>query len=186
MSSASHLSSLSLAILGLVARSAKTGYDLRKLFSTTPMGHFSASPGAIYPALERLEKQGWIRGRIENKGSLRPRRQYCLSSKGRTELERHVRKPVTREDLVWHVDALMLRFTILGDVFGADATLPFLDSLIREANHHVRWLEEFTDGEGGESSLFGRLALDQGIGGYAALARWAAKAKREIENETKS
>jgi len=54
------LSTLSLAILGLIAQQPQSGYDLRKVFSTTPMGHFSSNPGAIYPALRRIEGNDWI------------------------------------------------------------------------------------------------------------------------------
>ena len=57
------LSTLSLAILGLIHQQPQTGYDIRKLFATTPLGHISNSPGAIYPALKRIEDAGWIRGR---------------------------------------------------------------------------------------------------------------------------
>ncbi|MHC4537428.1 MAG: PadR family transcriptional regulator, partial [Planctomycetota bacterium] len=54
------ISTLSLAVLGLIAQKPHSGYDLRKVFSTTPLGHFSSSPGAIYPALKRIEKSGWV------------------------------------------------------------------------------------------------------------------------------
>ena len=64
------LSTLSLAVLGLIQQEPRSGYDLRKIFSTTPMGHFSTSPGAIYPALKRIEKSGWIRGNIDNNKEL--------------------------------------------------------------------------------------------------------------------
>ena len=40
-----------------------SGYDLRKIFTTTAMGSFSDSPGAIYPALARLEANGLVRER---------------------------------------------------------------------------------------------------------------------------
>ena len=67
-------STLSLAILGLIAQAPCSGYDVRKVFATTPMGHFSASPGAIYPALKRLEKEGLIGGTVDRAQTLRPGR----------------------------------------------------------------------------------------------------------------
>ena len=48
------LSYLELAILGLARQKARSGYELRRVFATTPMGHFSDSPGAIYAAVRRL------------------------------------------------------------------------------------------------------------------------------------
>ncbi len=72
MNENNNISTLSLAVLGLIVQRPRSGYDLRKVFSTTPMGHFSSSPGAIYPALIRIEKNGWVRGSIDTKKALRP------------------------------------------------------------------------------------------------------------------
>jgi len=45
---------LGYALLGLLQQKAQSGYELRKVFAETAMGNYSSSPGAIYPALERL------------------------------------------------------------------------------------------------------------------------------------
>jgi len=55
---------LGYALLGLIHQKPSSGYDLRKTFAETAMGNYSDSPGAIYPALERLESQGLVRGVI--------------------------------------------------------------------------------------------------------------------------
>jgi len=55
-------SALAFALLGLIGQEPRSGYDLRKFFSSTPMISFSDSPGAIYPALRRLEQRGLVRG----------------------------------------------------------------------------------------------------------------------------
>ena len=41
-----------------------SGYDLRKVFEETALGNYSSSPGAIYPALSRLEQQGIPRNAV--------------------------------------------------------------------------------------------------------------------------
>ena len=76
------LSTLSLAILGLISQRPLTGYDLRKVFLTTPMGHFSSSPGAIYPALRRIEDAGWVRGRTGESKTRRERVVYEIAARG--------------------------------------------------------------------------------------------------------
>ena len=88
MKPAPEVSTLSLAVLGLISQQPLSGYDLRKVFSTTPMGHFSMSPGAIYPALRRMEASGWVKGSIDRKRKLRPRQLYSLTKKGRLVLAR--------------------------------------------------------------------------------------------------
>ena len=61
---------LGFALLGLIFEQPRSGYDLRKIFTTTAMGSFSDSPGAIYPALARLEANGLVRGTVEESASL--------------------------------------------------------------------------------------------------------------------
>ena len=53
--------SLGYALLGLLQGKPSSGYDLRKIFSSTSMRTYSDSPGSIYPALLRLEKQGLMK-----------------------------------------------------------------------------------------------------------------------------
>ena len=52
---------LSFALLGLIGMEPRSGYKLRKVFETTPLGNYSSSPGSIYPALRALEKAGLVR-----------------------------------------------------------------------------------------------------------------------------
>jgi len=47
---------LDYAILGLIQDHALSGYAIRKMFEETALGHYSSSPGTIYPALNRLQK----------------------------------------------------------------------------------------------------------------------------------
>ena len=130
------LSPLRLAILGLVAMRPQSGYDLKKVFETTPMGNFSSSPGAIYPALKGLEKKSWIRGVPENAASLRPRLVYSITEEGEAVLSNELRKPVTHEALIWHFDLVMLRFAFI-DRLGHEEALRFLGEFRSESEAYV-------------------------------------------------
>ena len=77
---------LGFALLGLVHKEPMSGYDLRKVFAETALGNYSSSPGAIYPALARLEKQGLIIGKEDRSKSLRPKKLYRPSAKGEDAL----------------------------------------------------------------------------------------------------
>jgi hypothetical protein len=57
---ASNATTLEFALLGLLDQRPLSGYDLRRIFATTPFTYYSDSPGAVYPALRRLEARGWI------------------------------------------------------------------------------------------------------------------------------
>src|ERR1700704_1249138 len=90
-------SALAFALLGLIWQEARSGYDLRKFFSSTPMISFSDSPGAIYPALHRLEQRGLVRGQVAE--GLRRRRIFELTARGRAEFRRWQTLPVMRNDV---------------------------------------------------------------------------------------
>jgi DNA-binding PadR family transcriptional regulator len=172
-------SPLRLAILGLVAMHPQSGYDLKKVFETTPMGNFSSSPGAIYPALRGLEKKGWISGAPENTESLRPRLVYSITENGDVVLRAELAKPVTREELIWHFDLVMLRFAFI-DRLGHEEALRFLGEFRAESEAYVGHLEELRVQMQEHMSPCGRLALEHGIQGYRGNARWAKEAVDEL------
>jgi DNA-binding PadR family transcriptional regulator len=90
-------SSLEAALVGLLARGPASGYELRKVFQTTPLAAYSDSPGAVYPALRRLEKRGLVSGREAAGG--RRRKQLRLTATGRAWAQRWAAAPVTTADV---------------------------------------------------------------------------------------
>lgn len=175
------LSTLSLAILGLISQGPRSGYDLRKAFATTPMGHFSMSAGAIYPALKRLEESGLVRGTVERKRTLRPREVYALTEEGREALRSTLLQPIGRDDVIWRMDNLMLRFAFIGDVCGHEQAIAYLKALATHTESYVRELKGFRAMVAGRGAIYGRLTLQHGLASYAATARWARHAAKELE-----
>jgi DNA-binding PadR family transcriptional regulator len=168
-------SNLSLAILGLLSLSGMSGYDLRKVFRTTAMTAFSDSPGAIYPALRRLEKDGLIEGAVERKNTLRPRRVFSLTRRGRAALVAFLKRPVTREDVVHGTNGLLLRFAFMGGLVDAGTTIAFLDAMAEETEGYLRELEaQLAETEAG-FPFTGRAALEHGVDIYRTTARWARR-----------
>ena len=174
------LTPLRLAILGLISMQPMSGYDLRKVFETTPMGNFSSSPGAIYPALKSLEKGGWVHGVPDKQDTLRPRLVYSLTDRGDDVLNGELDATVTRDDLIWRYDQLMLRFAFM-ERRGLNRVMRFLEELLIELDAYVAHLEEVHVQMTGQTTVCGRLALEQGIEGYRANAGWARRAIRELE-----
>lgn len=174
-------SQLSLAILGLLSGRSMSGYDLRKVFLTTAMKAFSASPGAIYPALRRLEKDGLIEGAVERKNTLRPRQVFALSRRGRAALIDSLSGPVGREDIIRRMDWLILRFSFMSGLVGADRMLEFLRALAEETAGYLGALEEEFRESASGLPFSGRAALEQGVESYRATARWAKKTYGELK-----
>ncbi len=169
-------SSLGYALLGLIHQQPRAGYALAKVFTTTPMGHYSGSPGAIYPALRALERAAFVRGRVERGGTLRPKRVFSPTRKGLAELSRWLGQPVTGDDVIWRLDELMLRFAFMDQLLSRAQTLRFLESFRDAVDAYVAVLESHRAEMDSTSSLHGRLALESGIAGYQTLARWARHA----------
>ena len=172
---------LGYALIGLIHLQPQTGYDLRKVFETTPMGHYSSSPGAIYPALKRLEKDGWIEGQVEGQQTLRPKRVYSTTERGVAMLRRWVSQPVAKDDIVWRDDELMLRFAFMGSLVDDTLTGRFLQQMIEGLDAYIDELEELLGNMPQEGPLHGRLALASGIDAYKARRSWARKAIRHFK-----
>ena len=174
---------LGFALLGLLHGKPQSGYDLRKVFATTAMGSFSDSPGAIYPALARLEKQGKIRGKVEESAGVRRKRTYLLTPKGKAAFRDWLAQPITRDDIVHRIGELMLRFAFMGGIVEPRQIARFLRDLEREIAAYIPTLEEFIATQRRQMSLSGRLALECGIQEYLARLEWARSAAARFEKE---
>ncbi len=163
--------SLGYALLGLLQKPS-SGYDLRKVFSSTSMKTYSDSPGAIYPALGRLEKAGLIRGTVEEGSGMRRRQIFRLTPNGLDELEQWIRRPVTREDLVRGPQEIMLRFAFSEIAAGATAAVELLRSLETELQAYVADLHQELEAFPPAMPMSARLAFESGIRGTQCFLDW--------------
>ena len=169
-------STLAFALLGLIWQEPRSGYDLRKFFSSTPMISFSDSPGAIYPALHRLEQRGLVRGLVAE--GLRRRRIFELTTRGGAEFRRWQTQPVVRSDVVRNLDALMLRFAFMDQFAEKGAALRFLKAFHKELAAYIPSLRKYLKSNREHMPQSGRLALESGIQAYETQLRWAKSAIR--------
>jgi DNA-binding PadR family transcriptional regulator len=177
------LSTLSLAILGLISQRPLTGYDIRKVFATTPMGHFSSSPGAIYPALKRIEDAGWVCGKAGQGKTHRQRMLYEITPGGLDVLKQHLSQPVARDDVIWRLDDLMMRFAFMDGVIGRERTVRFLQDFASQIDGYVAVLRGYLSSVNDIMPPCGRLAMENGIQGYEMNARWARRAIEELKRD---
>lgn len=176
---------LGYAILGLLHGKASSGYDLRKIFAETPMGTFSDSPGAIYPALRRLEERKLIGASSIAQRDKRRRNALQLTPEGVAALKLWLRAPIEQADVASRMTTLMLKFAFMDGVLGEAATLAFLHSFQRELNAYIPSLARYIKAESQRIPRSGRLALDSGLRGYRAQAQWVAQAIGTYEREAK-
>ncbi len=176
---------LGYALMGLLRVEPRSGYALRMVFETTPMGNYSSSPGSIYPALKALQKQGLVEAKKAAKGSV-----FHLSKKGEEAFEAWLREPVTAEQVAKHMSTVMLRFAFLTGHPEPVLTRNLLTSLKAAATAHGDGMRAWMEGPvGADMPLQARLALEQGIMSVRSVADWAAHALEQLQNaqeETKS
>ena len=174
---------LGYALLGLLHGQAMTGYDLRKVFAETALGNYSSSPGAIYPALSRLEEHGFIEGREDHTKKLRPKKLYRPSKKGRHIFREWLLQDVSTDDMRGNLDELMLRFAFHSVLDSTEATRAFLEGLSTGLTEYIGGLKEQSKLIPDEAPIHSRLALEAGLVQYEALDHWARKALRHFEGK---
>ena len=165
------------ALLGLLYGKPSSGYDLRKIFATTSMGSFSDSPGAIYPALRRLEKRELVKSRPQA-DSGRRRQIVSLTPKGMAELKTWIAKPVTPEEILGKLGEFMLRFAFSEPVLGAAAAVELLQGLENALRAVLSSLQEQMKTLKPVLPLSGSLALESGVRGHQSLLEWCEHAQR--------
>jgi DNA-binding PadR family transcriptional regulator len=171
---------LGFALLGLAHQEPRTGYGLRKVFETSPMGRFSSSPGSIYPALRKLEEAGLIEARETDAKAL-----YHLTPKGKRTLVGWLGRPVRAQDYDRDPDAVLLRFAFLDMLNEPARTIAFLDSFECAVAENLAALKAFLDSaDGGTLSLHGALAVEHGAAAHEAALAWARRARRVIAAHT--
>ena len=178
-------SQLGYALLGLIHQQPMSGYDLRKIFISTAMGSYSDSPGAIYPALTRLEAHGLARGTVEKTTSLRKRRVFKITPAGLAAFTAWLQRPMTRDDVMRHIGDLMLRFAFMDGTLGPLQAVRFLRQFGDEIAAYLTSLQQYHASHASEMPLSGRLALECGIQEYEVRLRWARASVALYERKTR-
>lgn len=164
---------LGYALLGLIYQQPLSGYDVKRIFAFSPIAGFSDSPGAIYPALRKLEQLGFVRSEVQQLAGLRRRRVFEITPKGVSSLKAWQSKPIVEEDLVRGVAELMLRFAFMDETLGTERSVAFLQEFAGKLTLYIPTLHEYLDAHGSAMSTSGRLALESGIQEYEARLAWA-------------
>lgn len=169
------LTTLGFALLGLIRAEPRTGYALRMVFETTPMGSYSSSPGSIYPALKSLEKQGLIAAQAIGKRVLH------ITLEGRRKFDDWLTAPMGPEE---SVETALLRFAFLHDHPDRQVTLEFLTTFITVMAGRASGLRNWLAGDEAQAMpLQARLAVMHGLRSLEASAQWASEAYEALKGE---
>src|SRR5258707_367647 len=84
-------------LFGVIAAEPRSGYGLKKMFSSSPASVYQPSPGALYPALRRLEERGLLHAEKQVSRGRRALRLYQVTEAGLAVYLECLRKPVIPE-----------------------------------------------------------------------------------------
>lgn len=106
------MTTLGYALLGLIARSPASGYDLSRQLRA-PIGFFwRARHSQIYPELARLETEGLVIHTVVEQQELPDKKVYTITPAGKEALRRWVTEPVeppvVRDELLLKTFSLWL------------------------------------------------------------------------------
>ena len=173
----SRLTSFEHVLLGMIFIQPSTGYDLKRRFATTPMGVYQPSSGALYPALNRLERRGLLRSEaLQPAGGGRLRRRYHLTEDGRQAHLGWVREPVVPETVSQDLGMHLLRFVMMAGVLPEDAVVGFLASLRAALAGFVASLEQLAGAMDAGGNPYAPLAVEHGLAVHRASLAWAEQA----------
>ncbi|QNI35985.1 PadR family transcriptional regulator [Edaphobacter albus] len=79
---------LGLLILKTLSLESKHGWAIAKRIQQISNDVLQVQQGSLYPALQRLEQQGWIRSKWGETETGRQARFYSLTAAGRAQLEK--------------------------------------------------------------------------------------------------
>ncbi|WP_027343960.1 PadR family transcriptional regulator [Hamadaea tsunoensis] len=172
--------SLRHALLGLLADSPQTGYDLTKRFDQTLSGYaWSAGHSQIYPELKRMMGDGLVG--VVDEGA-RGSKTYGITDEGRAELRRWMFSPVgdtpPRNEFV-------LRLFMLSSLDLADTRVltenmaAASEQEVAELRQAISDIEKHTPADAGPG--YARFAAEFGLRYFQLQADWARWVLSELE-----
>ncbi|HUA86739.1 MAG TPA: PadR family transcriptional regulator [Bryobacteraceae bacterium] len=81
---------LDLLILKTISLEPKHGWAIAKRIQQVSNEILQVQQGSLYPALHRLEHQGWIKAHWSESGTGRKAKFYSLTKSGRAQLEKEL------------------------------------------------------------------------------------------------
>src|SRR5215471_2882749 len=179
------LTSFEHILLGLICLAPSSGYDLKRMFATTPMGLYQPSSGALYPALHRLELRGLVQAQAPATGAGHParhRRVYEPTQTGQAAHMDWLRTPVEPATASRDLGLHLMRFVMMEHLLSPEEVLAFLQDLAGALAALTTQLERYSGGAA-LTDRHPRLAIDHGLAVHRASLRWAERTIEALRQE---
>jgi DNA-binding PadR family transcriptional regulator len=105
--------SVKYGLLGILARKAQHGYELKRSFEQLTGGFWELNYGQIYQTLDRLESEGYVTYSVAHEGSAPDKKVYAITEAGRSALGAWLAQPEVRPRPLR--DELFIRLAVMPD-----------------------------------------------------------------------
>jgi len=168
--------SLRHAVLGLLAETSSSGYDLLRRFESSLAFVWPPQQSQVYGELGKLSEAGLIE--VTGTGA-RNRREYGITDAGRVELKRWLTEPDI--DMAYRSAALLRVFFLWN--LPREEGAAYLMELARHNQDRHASLERIRDQAertGDPAQVCEWLVLEHGIRGFQATEQWAHWAAQQL------
>jgi DNA-binding PadR family transcriptional regulator len=171
---------LEYTLLGILDQGPQSGYDICRLFATTPFALYSDSPGAVYPAIRRLETRRWVEALPRSPEGGRRRREVRLTAAGRAALSEWLAREPTMDEVTHDMGTLYMRFAFMSQAAPPDVPRRFLATLGRLLEEHLANLERYAAEASAHMPPTGQLVFEHGRESVRHTLEWCARAARAL------
>lgn len=166
-------------LLGVIDSEPRSGYGLKKMFSSSPSSVYQPSPGALYPALRRLEARGLLRAEKITNGR-RAQRMYHVTDAGLTVHVDWLRQPVVPAAVGSDLGLHLMRFALMENHLPRADVLKFLTDLAEALEGFVDGMERYLASGAQSARPHAELAIEHGIAIHRASLEWARSARAAL------
>ena len=163
-------------LLAVIASEPRSGYGLKKMFNASPASVYQPSPGALYPALRRLEERGLLRAEQQVSSGRRALRQYHVTDAGQAVFLEWLRRPVVPATVAVDLGQHLMRFSLMEKYLERAEVIAFLADLGGALDGFVTGVEQFAAARQGTLGQHAVLALEHGIAVHRASLEWVRSA----------
>lgn len=163
-------------LLGLLSHEPMTGYDMKKRIDN-PIGLFwQAGYGSIYPALTRLEEQGYVSKKNVSMSG-REKIEYEITDSGREKLCEWIKEPAKRDEM--HSETMLKLF--FGSESGKEVAKDHIDAFEKKCKTILHQLERsvsvLMELDSEDAHEYYMLTAMFGVKVYKAYLEWCEEAK---------
>ncbi len=161
---------IQIAILGFLMSESLSGYEIKTRFENSISNFFDASFGAIYPALNRMERDGWVQKRVVVQEGRPNKNVYAITEAGKVQFLAYLNTPL-QDDLI-RSDFLLRVF--FGRYADPAQYQKWMEEKTEKANDKLEQLRTLSAEVNGNDA-FEMKALDYGLAQYEMLLAWLQK-----------